>query len=839
MTQKSDNSRDINIRQSSIDQEVLDVLAGIREGSEEEKRRVEEVLRCCGDAAYSQAIYLLTRTIPQNPSKAKQIFDAIVSHRHTLSSQLRRAVSLNVAALDWVESTGEADLESASAQTMFGRHMVQAIENLGNSHIQAREYLIPTLDKELEKGKKEKTPVSIVLLDVSHLGDIHTAYGYTTENQVMRSIKEKLTHSVHSSDKVFHHDRNRFMVILPGVGRDVLDNLAERLRESLLQEIGHTVAGDTLIRSGAATAENPDQEDSHRLIEEAEQELRVAPAESEKNDSLDLSKKTQRRVIHARSIVPGLAIGKIFIYQDVMSRDFELRDLSSEELNAELQRITTAISRVKEEIDSIQQELSSNLSPEQVAIFEAQKTILEDPYLQYELERQMKEKMINAEYIVRDTFRNMSHQFLHSENEIIRQKSADIADIERRILMELTGTGRSSLSEVPPDAIVLTKRLLPSDTITLNTHNVRAFVTEEGSKSSHSAMLARALGLPYISEIPLDTFKDISSDSEIIVDGEKGEVILFPTSEEKQRAAESQRQKELARQEKIRKGGTRGLTYRDRTIRIAANISVHSEAQEASNVHCDGVGLFRIETLFMMHKALPTEDNLIKQLSYIMQPLKNHEITIRLLDIGGEKNLPYLNIGEERNPLLGLRGIRLLRRFPGLLRSQIRAFLRLGATHRLRILIPMTSLSDDVLFIRDIIQEESESLRRSRISFNESIPLGAMIETPAAVLDLDNIVTHSDFLSIGTNDLVQYAMAADREKMSVTDYYEAGTGLIVDVVGQIVKKAHESGKSCMVCGEMAADTTYTKALLDAGLNEFSVPPSQIPLLREKIYELNI
>ncbi len=837
---KSGNYHSDYSQPATLARGLLDVLAGIREGSDEENRRIQQIIHQSGDAIYSQAIYLLTRTIPQNHAQSKKIFQAIISHRNQLSVQLKRPVSLNVAALDWVESTGEADLEAASAQTMFGRHMVKAIESLGNPKIQTRENLIPTLDKELKKGKEENTPVSIVLLDVSHLGDIHSSYGYGTENQIMRATKDRLSRSVHSTDTVFHYGRDRFMVILPGVNQDMVGKIAARLRESLLQEIGHTVAGNLIIRSGTATAQIPVTQDSSALIRKAEEELQNSPTQSrgmQKPDENDESREI-RREISARPIVGGLAVGKIFLYQDIMTRDFELRDLSSDELKTEMQRVETAIDRVKNDINEMRENLSSTLSPEQTAIFNAQITILDDPYLRYEIERQLKDKMINAEHVVRDTFRKMSQQFLHNENEIIRQKSSDIADIERRLMIELTGTGRSNLSEVPPGAIVLTKRLLPSDTITLNTRNVRAFVTEEGSKSSHSAMLARALALPYVSEVPLHTFADLPSDREIIVDGTNGKVILYPQDEEKKRAAQIQRDKEAARQQRSQKGKRKELVYRGRKIRVAANISVHSEAELASRSNCDGVGLFRIETLFMMQKVLPTEDSLIQQLEHIMQPLGDQEITIRLLDIGGDKTLPYLNVGEERNPQLGLRGIRILRRFPGLLRSQIRAFLRLSARYNLRILIPMTSLADDVTFIREAIEEERKDLLEARTALAEHIPVGAMIETPAAVLDLKDILKQSDFLSIGTNDLIQYSIAADREKMSVTDYYEAGTRLIVKVVADIVKQAREAGKSCMVCGEMAADSAYTQQLLEAGLSEFSVPPSHISLLRKRIFELN-
>ncbi|MBD3321742.1 MAG: hypothetical protein GF350_11660, partial [Chitinivibrionales bacterium] len=404
--------------------------------------------------------------------------------------------------------------------------------------------------------------------------------------------------------------------------------------------------------------------------------------------------------------------------------------------------------------------------------------------------------------------------------------------IEWRLLRVLTGIEDNILADIPSRAVILTPRLLPSDTIHMNTRNAVAFVTEEGSRSSHSAILARALDLPYVSNVNSRIFTSIPQRGEIIVDGNKGRIIINPGPEEKQNAISDQTKKKRKFRSIKKKLVTKSFMMGDDPIGILSNISNAEDATLAAESNVDGIGLFRLEALYMAKSVLPNERDLVNDFVKILKPVQNLPVTIRLLDIGGDKSLPYLKTESGRNPLLGLRGVRVLKKYPGLLRTQLRAFIRLAKDHEMKILIPMASIADDIVFIRSALENECKKLNSSC-----SIKIGAMIETPSAIMDIDNIIANSDFLSIGTNDLIQYAVAADREKLSCSEYYEAGAELIIKSLGTVIQKSRTAGIDCVICGEMAADTEYTKALLDSGFRQFSVAPARINKLRKALADI--
>ena len=419
---------------------------------------------------------------------------------------------------------------------------------------------------------------------------------------------------------------------------------------------------------------------------------------------------------------------------------------------------------------------------------------------------------------------------------IIQERANDVVDVGRRLLKALIGVNKDSGSNFPSDSVIFAKRLLPSDTASLNVENVKAIVTVEGTQNSHSAILARALDIPFVAKIDVDV-TSIPHGTRVIVDGEKGRIIVNPNPRELESYPELVRKRFQNRLKVVQRIKDIPLKIEGKLIKVSANVSSLSEIKMAETYGADGIGLYRTEPLYMGRVNLPTEEDLYIQLTKALNHVPNQDTTLRLLDIGGDKTLPFLNLVEIKDPAIGLNGVRLLLKYPHLLEMQLRVFLRLSAKFNVRVLVPMISLPKDMMEVQRYFSQEKEKLRSEGIPFNESLPLGAMIETPAALMVIDEILELSSFLAIGTNDLVQYVMAAGREKIDVSVYYEAGNHLILKALKKVIRKAEKRGKECSICGELAGNLEFTKILLGIGLRNFSVQPVLIPYVKDKIIRL--
>ncbi|MCK4827018.1 phosphoenolpyruvate--protein phosphotransferase, partial [bacterium] len=279
---------------------------------------------------------------------------------------------------------------------------------------------------------------------------------------------------------------------------------------------------------------------------------------------------------------------------------------------------------------------------------------------------------------------------------------------------------------------------------------------------------------------------------------------------------------------------TEEIKINGKHIKVYSNIASPEDARIARLSRCDGIGLFRIEQIYMASNILPDAEYLINQLLKSLKYMKDKVNTIRLLDIGKDKSLPYLHVHEEQNSVLGLSGVRLLLRYPGLLETQLSALLKLSNQYFVRILVPMVSLPEEMVQVREVLENEKKKLIKNGVKYNSDIQLGAMIETPSSVITIDEIIEHSDFLSIGTNDLIQYTMAADREKLTVSEYYDAGAEIILESIKVILEKAKKTGLDCGICGELAGNLEYTEKLTELGLHNFSVSPNIIHRVKEKL-----
>lgn len=541
-------------------------------------------------------------------------------------------------------------------------------------------------------------------------------------------------------------------------------------------------------------------------------------------------------VIKGEAIVGGFAVGYAVYYEDVLTRELALWKLGEHQAEGELKRLRKAMRKTQADLSRLKSKVTSQIDAQHAEIFGVHQLILQDVDLFKEIEEELRNRLLNAEQIVQNVFQRREKRLKKVKNDTLSEKSADVADVGRRLLKVLIGVKESNLSDLPPDSVIFAHRLLPSDTASLNTEHVKAIVTVEGSQNSHSAILARALDIPFVSKInvPLST---IRSKMQVIVDGEVGQIIANPGPKALAVYPGRIQKRALKKLAVVQRLQNKTLESAGKRIRISANVSSLNEVKMAKLFGADGIGLFRTEPLYMEKPNLPSEDDLYEQLNRILEQAPGQEITLRLLDIGGDKTLPFIDIAEIKDAALGLNGIRLLLKYPSLLKMQLRVFLKLSAKHNVRILVPMVSLPKDMMEVNRYLFEEKKRLRKEKIPFNESLPVGAMIETPAALFAIDEILKSSDFLSLGTNDLVQYVMAAGREKPDVADYYEAGNRLILNVLKPVIDKAGEQGKECNICGELGANLKFTDDLLRLGLRNFSVQPALIPNIKNKIYRL--
>lgn len=449
-------------------------------------------------------------------------------------------------------------------------------------------------------------------------------------------------------------------------------------------------------------------------------------------------------------------------------------------------------------------------------------------------EIEMKNELTNAEQVTKNVFRKYINRFEGLENEIIKSKSEDLQDILRKILRHLLGIDTNILTRLPENSIILSRRLLPSDTIMLDRNNVKGIIVEEGSTHAHSAIIARSLGIPAL--LSNDKFLcNIEDKSTIIVDGFEGKAIVNPlfTTANIYKHRYSVLKSEFSTKIHSLKGFAR--TSSGRTIKLLANANTDKEIENAKECGCDGIGLFRTEAIYLQQKSLPDENELYSHLKKALKPAESMPITVRVLDIGGDKRLPYLNYDNDVSPFLGLRGIRLLLKNPTLLKTQFNVFLKLHQEFNLRILLPMVTLPEEVHAVHKILCECQNELKP--YLRKKTVKIGCMIETPASALAIDKFIVLSDFISIGTNDLIQYVMAASRENPDVADYYEKGIDYILPLVRNIAKACKKAGKECCVCGEIVNDEHCLKKIMHCGIEQFSISAFRIPHLKAYIREL--
>lgn len=544
----------------------------------------------------------------------------------------------------------------------------------------------------------------------------------------------------------------------------------------------------------------------------------------------------KRKVIKGKIISLGHAIGRAFIYKDLLTRNLHFYSIDRKDVEKELRRIKAAFNQVLLDVKKLEKNVKNELGKEQSDIFKVHAEILKDKVLLKEIEKELKNELVNAEHAVRNVFRKWANKFKVSENETVKSKADDLEDLSRKVLCAFMDCDINILENVPPGSIIVAKRLLPSDTVRLKRKNVKGIIVEQGSSVSHSAIISRSLGIPAVTDVE-NAVSIIKHGEKLILDGCKGAVIQVPTQQEINTYKKIIRSMKKTEADLIRRAKRIAKTKDNKLIKVYANVASSEDAKIAADRGADGIGLLRIEQLYMSSKMLPAEKYLIKKLSKILELTKQKVVTIRLLDIGADKDLPYIDIEDEPSPVLGLRGVRLLLKYENLLRTQLKAAIILSKDYNIRVLVPIVTFHEEMEEIRRISEECMKEVKNDHGISSKQLKIGAMIETPAAVENIKKIANVSDFVSVGTNDLVQYSVAAGRDNPSVSEYYEQGSKLAMKYIKRIVKVADRHGIECSVCGEMGGDLKWVKSLVKTGIKALSVSPYLVPLVKDDIRKI--
>ncbi len=538
-----------------------------------------------------------------------------------------------------------------------------------------------------------------------------------------------------------------------------------------------------------------------------------------------MSERTEVRIA-GRILAPGLVIGGAFVYREPTEAHAEPDDIERHQIAEELRRLDRAMGTVREDLRVSAHRIEADTDAKLAAIFQAHEAMLQDPSLQQEIRAAVEGELISAAQALARVFRRWERKFREMAQPAQQQTAEDLADLRRRLLREMTGVKTTALEKMPSGRVLVARRLLPSDTVALPRRAVTGIVLEFGGPGSHAALLAEALGIPTVAQIP-NAREIIADDDVLIVDGFRGEIVVNPdaathtryTEEIEGAQARSAELKRLARQPACTRDGTK--------IAVLANVGCREDVSTAVENAADGVGLYRLEQFYLSRKTPPTAVELLADLREMFAPLQGKPITVRLLDLGGDKPLPFLKLPPEDNPFLGRRGVRLLLRYPDLLDTQLQALWQFAREHDVRILVPMVTLAEEMAQVRTRFAAVAKDAGQ-----NAPPPLGAMIETPAAALSVADIVAYADFLSIGTNDLTQYTMAAGRENPLVSEYFREDHPAVLRLVRIVVEEAGRVPVA--VCGELARQFDAVPTLLKLGIRSLSVAPPLVPGVKEAV-----
>ena len=531
----------------------------------------------------------------------------------------------------------------------------------------------------------------------------------------------------------------------------------------------------------------------------------------------------------------GVAIAKAFLVEEP---DLSFEISKSNDSQQEKERLAKAIADSKVEIEKIKAVAAKSLSEEEAQVFDAHLMVLEDPELQQAYTQKIEDETLNAQSAVRQTADFYIEIFKGMEdNPYMQERAADIKDVTDRLVAHLLGVKIPDLSTIDEEVVVVAYDLTPSDTAQLNRQFVKGFATDIGGRTSHSAIMSRSLEIAAVVGTG-NVSKEINDGDIVIVDGLNGDVIVNPDdatiAEYEKIAADFLARK--AEWEKLKDAET--LTKDGKKFEIAANIGTPKDLEGVHSNGAEAIGLYRTEFLYMDSDEMPTEDEQFESYKVVLEGMNGHPVVVRTMDIGGDKHLPYLQLPEEMNPFLGYRAIRIGLNQPELLRVQLRALLRASVYGSLRIMFPMISNLPEFRAAKAIYEEEKAKLEAEGVEVADDIQVGIMIEIPAAAVIADQFAKEVDFFSIGTNDLIQYTMAADRMNEHVSYLYQPFNPSVLRLIKNVIDASHKEGKWTGMCGEVAGEPMAAPLLVGMGLDEFSMSASSVLKIRSLISKLD-
>ncbi|WMM16052.1 phosphoenolpyruvate--protein phosphotransferase [Staphylococcus saprophyticus] len=530
----------------------------------------------------------------------------------------------------------------------------------------------------------------------------------------------------------------------------------------------------------------------------------------------------------------GVAIAKAYL---LVEPDLSFDSEKVSDVDAEIAKFNNAIQTSKVELTKIRNNAERNLGADKAAIFDAHLLVLDDPELIQPIEEKIKNEQVNAPTALSDVTGQFITIFESMDNEYMKERAADIRDVSKRVLAHILGIELPNPSMIDESVVIIGNDLTPSDTAQLNKEFVQGFVTNIGGRTSHSAIMSRSLEIAAVVGTKSIT-QEVKQGDMIIVDGLTGEVIIDPTEDEVI-AYQNKRERFFEDKQELQKLRDEETTTIDgRHAELAANIGTPNDLKGVIENGAEGIGLYRTEFLYMGRDEMPTEDEQFEAYKKVLETMEDKRVVVRTLDIGGDKELPYLNLPEEMNPFLGYRAIRLCLDQPDIFRPQLRALLRASAFGKLNIMFPMVATIQEFRDAKALLLEEKDNLTNEGIEVSDDIELGIMVEIPSTAALADVFAKEVDFFSIGTNDLIQYTMAADRMSERVSYLYQPYNPSILRLVKQVIEASHKEGKWTGMCGEMAGDEIAIPLLLGLGLDEFSMSATSVLKARRQIKGLS-
>jgi phosphoenolpyruvate-protein phosphotransferase (PTS system enzyme I) len=530
----------------------------------------------------------------------------------------------------------------------------------------------------------------------------------------------------------------------------------------------------------------------------------------------------------------GIAIAKAFVLQNP---ELTIEKKSVEDSAQEIDRFQAALEKSKEELTVIKDKANEELGEDKAAIFAAHLLVLSDPELVDAVKQKIESEKVNAESAMNDVSSMFIDMFDQMDNEYMKERAADIRDVSKRVLAHLLDVQFATPASISEEVVILAEDLTPSDTAQLNRKFVKGFATDIGGRTSHSAIMSRSMEIPAVVGTKTITEK-VENGVMIIIDGLDGQVIIDPTQDEIATYEEKQKQYQNQKEEWAKLVNEKTISSDKVQVELAANIGTPADVKGVLENGAEGVGLYRTEFLYMGRDQLPTEEEQYNAYKEVLEKMEGKPVVIRTLDIGGDKELPYLNLPKELNPFLGFRAIRLCLEEQDMFRTQLRALLRASTFGNLKIMFPMIATLEEFRSAKSILSEEKEKLVKEGTKVSESIEVGIMVEIPSTAVMADTFAKEVDFFSIGTNDLIQYTMAADRMNEQVSYLYQPYSPAILRLVKMVIDAAHKEGKWTGMCGEMAGDPIAIPILLGLGLDEFSMSATSVLPARSQIRGLS-